>query len=470
MLPAVRLKYRAFWWLTAIVLACASLASASATLLLEEPYGKLGFFTATGHAAVYLSNVCADTPTVLRRCEPGETGVVLSRYDDLAGYDWLAIPLIPYLYAVERPEDIPLFADSKMVLFLRDQYRRKYLEGIVPDAPGGDPPSGIWYELVGSSYDRAIYGFEIETTEAQDDALIRKLNSSPNRSHFHLVSNNCADFAKQIINFYYPKALHRSLIADVGMTTPKQLAKMMLKFNSHHPELQFSRFVIAQAPGSMPRSSAPHGVVESFLKSKKYIVPSAIVSPIFAGCVFAVYVGTGAGRFEPDRDALVLTPWGDRQEPLSNGDRKAFRGQLKSLLSETQPVPPGENVEKEWSRLQARAKTDLDDHGAPVLHLGLQGKLIRVGATAENLTEGNAPPELTREIVEARLQSELRHSSPHGISRSEVIRDWSLLAKAQRESAETSRTAGIAAAGPDGGSEANSGFAAQSQRAFLSGP
>ena len=50
-----------------------SLAHASATLLLEEPYGKLGFFTATGHAAVYLSGVCAETPLVLRPCAPGET-------------------------------------------------------------------------------------------------------------------------------------------------------------------------------------------------------------------------------------------------------------------------------------------------------------------------------------------------------------------------------------------------------------
>src|ERR1700722_11954843 len=85
----------------AILLASASLASASATLLLEEPYGHMGFFTGTGHAAVYLSNICADTPRVLRPCAEGETGVVLSRYDHIAGYDWLAIPLIPYLYAVD---------------------------------------------------------------------------------------------------------------------------------------------------------------------------------------------------------------------------------------------------------------------------------------------------------------------------------------------------------------------------------
>src|SRR5208337_1181359 len=146
----------------------ASYAHASATLLVEEPYGKMGFFTATGHAAVYLSGVCADSPVLLRRCAPGESGVVLSRYDGVAGYDWIAIPLIPYLYAVERPEDVPLFADAKLVAFLRDSYRRKYLEAYVPDLPNGETPHGNWYQLVGTSYDRTVHGFEIETTPAQD--------------------------------------------------------------------------------------------------------------------------------------------------------------------------------------------------------------------------------------------------------------------------------------------------------------
>src|ERR1700685_3448293 len=101
--PARRISGR----LVVMVFACASLASASATMFLEEPYGTLGWFTATGHAAVYLSGVCAETPVVLRKCAPGETGIVLSRYDGVAGYDWIAIPLIPYLYAVDRPEDVP---------------------------------------------------------------------------------------------------------------------------------------------------------------------------------------------------------------------------------------------------------------------------------------------------------------------------------------------------------------------------
>jgi hypothetical protein len=425
---------RALSLLAVTVLAYASLAGASATLLLEEPYGKLGFFAATGHAAVYLSGVCAETPLLLRPCAPGETGVVLSRYDGVGGYDWIAIRLIPYLYAVERPEDVPLFADAKMVAFLRDRYRRKYLEEVAPDTKNGEAPGGNWYELVGSSYDRTIYGLEIETTPQQDQALIRKLNSLPNQSHFRTVSNNCADFAKDIINFYYPKTLHRSVIADVGIATPKQMAKMLVRFNQRHPEIAYSRLVIAQVPGSLPRSFAAHGVVESFFKSKKYIVPSAVVSPIFAGCVFAVFVGTGTSRFAPARDALVFNPDGAPEQPLGREDRRAYQKQLKGILAEAYPVSSGRSVDRAWSRLQARAKPDFDEQGLPVLRMQVEGRIVRVGASAENVLNGGAPPELVRQLLEARLQSELRRKSPPEISQSEVARDWKLLQQTLAES------------------------------------
>lgn len=428
---------RAVGVLVGIVVACASLAGASATLLLEEPYGRLGFFTATGHAAVYLSGVCADTPLVLRRCAPGETGVVLSRYDGVGGYDWVAIPLIPYLYAVERPEDVPLFADAKMTLFLRDRYRRKYLVAIAPDVKNGETPGGNWYELVGSSYDRTIYGFEIETTPEQDEALIHKLNSSPNQSHFHLVSNNCADFAKDILNFYYPKSLHRSVVADVGMTTPKQMAKMLTKFSDRHPELQSSRLIIAQVPGNMPRSSTVRGVVDSFFRSKKYIVPSAVVSPIFAGCVAAVYVGTGAGHFDPARNAMVFVVGSERERPLDREDRRAYQLELKHFLAGAYPEKRGRNADKVWEKLQSRAKSGVDEQGRPVLQLQVGDSLVQVGVSADNVLNGNVPPLLIRQLLEARLQSELRSRSAQALTDAEVARDWKLLQKTLVESDTT---------------------------------
>ena len=425
---------RAFGGVVLFALSCSIFAHASATLLLEEPYGKLGFFTATGHAAVYLSGVCAETPVVLRRCAPGETGVVLSRYDGVNGYDWVAIPLIPYLYAVERPEDVPLFADAKLTFFLRDRYRRKYLEDVAPDTKNGGAPGGNWYELVGSSYDRTIYGYEIETTPAQDDALIRKLNSSRNVSHFRLLRRNCADFAKDILNFYYPKTLHRSIVADAGITTPKQMAKLLTRYSEHHPELSFSRLVIAQVPGSMARSTPVHGVVESFLKSKKYIVPSAVASPIFAGCVAAVYVGTGAGHFEPARGASIFVVGSQPQAPLDREDVRVYRAELKQLLAQSNPENPLPNVDKSWERLQSKAITAVDQEGGPILYLRVGEHWVQVGNSAGNILDGNAPPQLVRQLLEARLHSELSGRSARSITEMEVARDWKLLQQTLNDS------------------------------------
>jgi hypothetical protein len=419
---------------TLLLCAYSAFAGSSATLLLEEPYGTLGFFTGTGHAAVYLSGVCAETPLVLRPCSPGETGVVISRYNGVGGYDWVAVPLIPYLYAVERAEDIPLFANAKMTAFLRDRYRRKYLEDIAPDVHNGETPGGNWYELVGSSYDRTIYGFSIETTPQQDLALIQKLNWSPNVAHFHTASRNCADFAKDIINFYYPKALHRSVFADVGITTPKQMAKMVTKYSSRHPELQFSRVVIAQVPGSMARSTTAHGVVESFFKSKKYIVPSAVVSPIFAGCVAGVYITSGAGHFQPAHDADVFVAGGVPESPAGREDIRAYQIQLKHYLAGAYPESSARHVEKAWEKLEANAVPAVDSQGRPILVVRVGEKSVRVGISASNIMDRNSSPELVRQLLAARLESEFRRPQPHGISETEVERDWSLLNQASTQS------------------------------------
>ncbi len=413
-----------------LALACAGSARASATLLLEEPYGKLGFFTATGHAAVYLSGVCAESPLTLRACAPGELGAVISRYDGVGGYDWVAIPLIPYLYAVEQAEDIPLFVDPKMVDFLRDQYRRKHLEAVAPDRSDGQTPGGNWYELLGSAYDRAAYAFQIETTSAQDQAFIREYNSSPNRSHFRTVSRNCADFAKDVINFYYPKTLHRSVIADLGITTPKQMAKTLIKFSDRHRHLQFSRFVIPQIPGSVARSTPVHGVVESFFKAKKYIVPSVVVSPIFAGCVAAVYVGTGAGHFDPARQAEVFNPQRDLEPPLGAEDRRSYQSELNHLVAGQGTESGGVKIEK-WAHLFRNTAPAFDAQGRPILRIQRGEEVASVGVSPSNILDNYAANRFTQQLLEARLQAELRRGSSLKVSESDVARDWDFLQKSR---------------------------------------
>src|SRR5271170_3142022 len=97
-------------WVLVLLLWAPPRVRADVAVLLEEPYSYDGALAGTGHAAVYLTRVCAASPTSLRRCNEGEHGAVISRYNGIGGYDWIAIPLIPYLYAVTKPEDIPVYA------------------------------------------------------------------------------------------------------------------------------------------------------------------------------------------------------------------------------------------------------------------------------------------------------------------------------------------------------------------------
>lgn len=281
---------------------------ADAALFLGEPYGRFGSVNPTGHAAVYLTRVCAASPTRLRRCQPGEAGVVISRYNHIAKRDWIAIPLIPYLYAVDRADQAPSFADAEQVAALRNEYRHRYLQELVPDRATGDPPKGDWIQLVGAAYDRQLTVFKIRTTATQDDDLIRELNARPNKRRFDLLFHNCADFSRDIINSYYHGALRSSFIADLGLTTPKQIAKSLVRYSTQRPELELSAFVIQQIPGSRPDSRSAHGVLESLVKTKKYLVPLSVVQPWLPASFAAGYLVTG--RFNPDRYAT------DRYEPI----------------------------------------------------------------------------------------------------------------------------------------------------------
>lgn len=290
------------------------MSRASITLLLEEPYGTFGGMNPTGHAAIYLPRVCAASPVLLRRCHEGEQGVVISRYHRVSGYDWIAIPLLPYLYAVDRPDQVPLTVSDEDVAALRDAWRRANLTSIVPDANAGNAPYGDWTQLVGAAYDRTIYAFGIETTQEQDDKLIQLLNSRPNKRHFNLFFHNCADFARQAIDSYYPHAIHRSLLADVGIMTPKQAARSLMSYGKRHSDLQFSVFVIPQVAGTVPRSTRVRGVLESLVKSKRYAVPlvsMAALHPYFGGSLAFAWI-EGA-KFDPRRIAEAA----DSREPAT---------------------------------------------------------------------------------------------------------------------------------------------------------
>jgi len=279
-------------------------AHASVSLLMEEPYGEFGAFNPTGHAAVYLNHVCAASPTELRMCGNGEYGVVISRYHKMGGYDWIAVPLIPYLYAVNSMDEIPATVDKATVARLRDAYRREHLEELAPDTTKGDAPKGEWTQLVGASYDRTIHGFEIESTPEQDERFIAYVNDKGNVGHFNLFFHNCADFSRVVLDIYFPHAIHRNFVADGGLMTPKQVARSLVKYGKEHPEVKMTAFVIPQVKGSVPRSHGVDGVAESLVKSKKYLIPLVVLNPEVTGGIVVAYLVDG--RLKLPKDARVF--------------------------------------------------------------------------------------------------------------------------------------------------------------------
>ena len=397
-------------------------ARASATLLLEEPYSVDGTFAGTGHVAVYLDRVCADTPFQLRRCKVGEQGVVLSRYHGIAGYDWFAIPLVPYLYAVEQPEQVPLYADPKLVSFLRDQYRRKHFQQLIPDGAEGGVPEGPWVQLVGSSYDRTSYAFEIETSAEKDDELIRNLNARNNVGMYKLLSSNCADFVKGIINSYYPGALHRGIVGDFGVTTPKQIAKCLMRFTKHHAELESAHYVIPQVPGTMKRSKPVRGVVESAFKAKKYMAPLLVWHPAIVACFAAAYF-SGSTGFDPGKHALVFDPRRDLEAPISAQQRREYQNRLEQLARSI-AEDTGADASK-WPQLAADPQ--LDAAGRPVLRLHTADGPIEVGLSRENIVNGPESQDIAQRLLLVRVREELLRKSSAKVASSDVHSDLLLL-------------------------------------------
>ena len=151
--------------------------------------------------------------------------------------------------------------------------------GLAPDNKKGEAPKGEWTELIGESYIRTMHGFQVDSTAEQDERFMAIFNDKKNVGHFNLLFHNCADFSRMVLDIYMPHAVHRNFIADVGLMTPKQVARSLVAYSQKDPDVNMSAFVIPQVPGTIPRSHAVDGVAESLVKSKKYLIPMTILAP-----------------------------------------------------------------------------------------------------------------------------------------------------------------------------------------------
>ncbi len=233
-------------------------------------------------------------------------GSVIARYQGIAGYDWVAMPLVPYLYSVENAAEVPERVNRETVLRLRNRYREQHLGVLGANVFAGNLVRGGWTQLVGVAYERRIFVYRFETTEAQDDALIARLNGDENRSDFDLIYSNCADFARGILNLYFPRTFRRNFFPDAWMTTPRQVTYKLERYAQKHPNTTLDVFEIPQIPGLRRPSHSTKSVAGS-LVTTAYAVPLTIINPYVACGIFVDYLVDGRYPLVPKR-TVVLAP------------------------------------------------------------------------------------------------------------------------------------------------------------------
>lgn len=295
-------------------------AKASLTVLVGEPFGDFGTMMPLGHTAVYLDRLCADGPLHIRMCRSGEAqGVVLARYYAIGQYDWLATPIMEFLYATDTPARILPYATPETVWAMRQQYRERLLREVVPDGAEGEQnrDGGAkhahdleeWWETAGMAYQRRIWAYEIATTPEQDARLIEVMNMGANRHRYHLSGANCADFAAEVVNFYYPGAVRRAdRIADYGLMTPKHVVRSLSDYAGRHRDLNLRVWEIAQVPGSLRRSKRVWGGVESALKTKRYLIPLLLLQPELPLVLEALYLIHGRWQIGTNGQLMPRSP------------------------------------------------------------------------------------------------------------------------------------------------------------------
>ena len=278
--------------LLVLLTAFAPPARGALAVLLGEPFGSFGTMMPTGHVSLYLDRVCADGPERLRMCRAGEPhGVVLARLDAIEPLDWIASPVMSFLYGVEDADQVIPFATERDVRALQDDYRRRNLLELFPDEVEKTKASDEWWETVGAAYVRRIWGYQIATTPQQDERFVARMNDAENSHRYHLHRANCADFIADAVNFYFPGTVQENKLADFHVMSPKQVVRSVEQFGKTHPEANLQVFVIPQIPGTLRRSRPVRGGTDMLLKTKRYVFTLLAIQPEAVVAALVMYLG-----------------------------------------------------------------------------------------------------------------------------------------------------------------------------------
>jgi len=417
-------------------------------------------WTGAGHSAVYLSGVCMVSPVELRMCGPGENGVVLTNYREFGedhSYEWNAIPLNVYLYGVENESARPIYASETVRWMLQERYRAKYM-GTLCQGSCATNPDALWRETVGATFERDIYMFMVKTTGEQDRALIAKFNTVGNVGHYRGLTYNCADFARDVVNMYFPGAAKADRINDFWITSPKAIAKSFAHYGMKHPELDFHVVRYSQIPGDYKPSRDNRKGTEELYRANRWRLPLAILRPqelvLFAGS----YMITG--RFNPELelqrrpDDEVIGLEVELREARDNGDldkEKECEQKIRSARAnalgtseewtgyasnvrqyESEALEQGyakdlDNLRNLAQGLVSRSWMTMDDQGGLWLSARDGKSLVKVGLSANTLASTPSDAKISYLLALSRVDAELRKPKKNRETLGFFRKDWELM-------------------------------------------
>jgi hypothetical protein len=393
-------------------------------------------------------------------CGPGENGVVLTNYPSFGEdrrYEWNAIPLNVYLYGVEDESVRPLYASESVRWMLEERYREKYM-GAMCTGNCVTNPNALWRETVASTFIRDIYMFTLKTTPEQDREFVEKFNRAANVDHFNGLTRNCADFAREIVNTYFPRAAKPDHINDFWITTPKAIAKSFAHYGVRHPELEFHVVRYSQIPGEYPVSRDNRKGTEQLFRANRWRSPLAVLRPYELGIVATSYTLTG--RFNPELE-VTRRPTEEASELASklrqaraDGDRereKEYKQELRSVRAaalgtkeewsgydanirqyEAEAIAQGYSPDLESLRKLARQTVSsswirMDEQGGLWLRPQDGSTGAKVGLSANTLTESASNARLGYLLTLSRVDAELRKTPKNRETLGFFRKDWELM-------------------------------------------
>ncbi len=405
-------------------------------------------FTHAGHSLVYLSGVCAESPVRARLCGPGEQGSIVTTYPDFREdepYSWNMVPVSLYLQGSLDAGKRLLYTSQPEKNALQDHARRGFLAPVCTGTYCPPLMHTYWRDLVGATAVRDVWLFSVRSTREQDEQAVAWLNGNNNRNRYNTFTNNCADFSRKFLDAIFPHAVHRDVLNDLGMTSPKAVMRSFTHWARKQPALGFRAMHFAQQPGSFPRGGLARSGTEAGIHTKAYLLPAALIGDHeIAGSFFVAYFLTGRFSLYKTyaRNTASLPAEDENDMPGTPEEWAGYQQRFASLRAspEVAALLPNRKIRfpAEWGK----ATATIDANGGAWLHLAPEEPNGTVGIDTDTLLAPGSDPRLAYQLMLERVAYVLHEKGRMRESMQEFREDWSLLEQAGERLRVQDRAAG----------------------------